>query len=288
MLLCIYMIEKLLAYWRKLMSSAKWRPSKGGWGIFGSDENSEYGKVRREGFSSHAEKGQYGSLKGSLTSSISQMSKQMEALDTFTEEEKERAGNALDRAERAKKRAEGAFNRAGDKKAMGLARAGMQMANAGTTASLASAQNQIAGKQAANKIGQQSNQMAAASGIESMGQVQAQHEQALKDAYAQSAISNIQAGMQQRTSQFGAMETAFGAQQAYDDAGDRWGAAQDTYEQAEDTKNAQIGQATLNQANALASMAKDISSMTTAFTQATEKTYSSAELNALMDDLQGG
>ena len=269
------------------MSSAKWRPSKGGWGIFGSDADSNYGEVRRQGFSGHGEKAMYNSLSANLDTSISAMDNQMKQLNSFTEDEVGRAENTYGRAQNAKDRAEGAFNRAGEKKAMGIAKGAMQMSNAGTTASLSSAQTQLAGKAAAQKASQGATQLAAASGIESMGQVQTQHEEALKSAYSQSAIANTQAGMQQRTSQFGAMETVFGAQQAYADAGDRRGAAIDTFAQAGDTRDAQIGQATLNQANALAGMARDISSMTTAFTQATEKTFSSSQLDALMDDLEG-
>jgi len=275
------------------MSSSKWQPSKGGWGIFGSDPNSNYGEDRR-GITARNT-----SLAGNLDTALGQMSKQMTALDTFTTQEKNRAVNQYNRAGNAQARAAGkderagaAFNRAGDKKMMGQAKAGMQMQNAGTAAGLASAQTSMAGKAAAAKSGGAATQMAAASGMESMGQVQTQHENAMKDAYQQAAISNTQAGMAQRTSQFGAMETAFNAQQAYATAGDTranatdaLGAANDTYAQAKDTKDAQIGQATLNQANALASMAKDISSMTSAYQGATDKSYSSAELDALTEDL---
>lgn len=269
------------------MSSARWKPNEADFGIFGNYGDSDYDNAREEGFSGTGDKARYNSLKGNLNTSIAAMGNQMEALNIFTQDEIGRAENTYGRAENARDRAEGAFNRAGEKKAMGIARGAMQMSNAGTTASLSSAQTQLAGKAAAQKASQGATQLAAASGIESMGQVQTQHEEALKSAYSQSAIANTQAGMQQRTSQFGAMETVFGAQQAYADAGDRRGVATDAFAQAGDTREAQIGQATLNQANALAGMARDISSMTTAFTQATEKTFSSSQLDALMDDLEG-
>ena len=219
------------------MSSSKWRPAQGSWGIFGQTDASKAYQ------------------------------------------------DALGRAG-------GAFNRAGQAKQMGDAKAGLMLSNSGTAAGLASAQTGMAGKAAASKSSQAANQMAAASGMQSMGQVQVQHEEALNNAYQQSAISNTKAGMAQRTSQFGASETAFGAQQAYANAGDAFANAGDIRKnatdalgQASDTRDAQVGQATLNQANALASMAKDISSMTTSYQQATEKTFSSAELDALTSDL---
>lgn len=112
-----------------------------------------------------------------------------------------------------------------------------------------------------------------------MGEVQAQHQDAVNDAYGSAAMSQAQQGMGYRSSMMAALE---GRKQA------DWSlrGAQDAYDQAGDDRQASIDEAQLTQAQAVAGMAKDISSMVTAFNDATEgSSYSSTELNQLQEDM---
>jgi hypothetical protein len=264
------------------MSSAKWRPSKGSWGIFGTHKNSEAGRRARNQMT-HGERNS--TLRGNLTDSISQMQNQLTHLNSHTAGEISRANRAEDRAESEYGRAFKEFGRAGETKLMNDAKVANAVADAGTNAALGNTKIGMQGKATAKKVGEAANQMAAASGIESMGAIQQGHEDAMNEAYQVAAMQQEQGGMQFRGSMLSAADMALQGQHAagrasdaYDRAGDAWGAAQDT-------RDAAVGQAQLTQANALSGMAKDISSMTSAFMQATDKAYSSAELDALMSDI---
>ena len=264
------------------MSSSKWKPSKGAWGIFGSHKNSEYGRSRR-GIMTHGERN--ASLRGNLDNSIGQMQNQLEHLNTHTINEINMAHKAEARAENEYGRAFNEFGRAGENKLMNDAKVANAVADAGTNAALGNTKIGMQGKATAKKVGEAANQMAAASGLESMGAIQQGHEDAMNEAYQVAAMQQEQGGMQFRGSMLSAADAALQGQHAFGRAGDAYDRAGDTFEAAQDTASQAVSQAQLTQANALSGMAKDISSMTSAFMQATDKAYSSAEMDALMADI---
>ena len=253
------------------MSSAKWRPSKGGWGWFGSHGNSEYGRSRRGQQTNAAKKSE---LSGLLTNSVNAMQGQLTATSNLTQGMKDRASNKYDRAENA-------FDRAEEQHAFAGEKADMQEANADLSSQIGTAQAAAQGKAAAKSSGLAANKAAAQSGFAGMGDIQTAHQDAMNDAYGAAAMSQAQQGMSYRSSMFSARE---GREQA------DWalGGAEDALAQAADDRDQALQEAGVQQANAVAGMAKDISSMVTAFKDATDGgVYTSDALTDLQEDLAG-
>jgi len=249
------------------MSSAKWKPIDGGWGFLGSTSGSDYGKQRRT-----KESRNKAELSGHLSSSLTAMSGQLEATSTLTANQEARAESKYERAGKAFERAEEQATFAGEK-------ADLQESNADLSSSIGTAQTAAQGKAAASQAGMAANKVMAGSGFASMGEVQAQHQDSMNDAYGSAAMSQAQQGMGYRNSMMQALE---GRKQA------DWSlrGAKDQYDQAGDDMQASIDEAQLTQAQAVAGMAKDISSMVSAFKDATDgETYSSDELAALQEDM---
>jgi len=254
------------------MSSSKWQPSKGGWGIFGSHGNSEYGRERR-GEQTNA--GKKAELSGLLTDSIDAMQGQLTTTSALTQGMKDRAENKFGRAESA-------FGRAEEQHAFAGEKATMQEANADLSSQIGTAQTAAQGKAAAKASGLAANKAAAQSGFAGMGEVQAQHQDAMNDAYGSAAISQASQGMNFRSSMFAAEEGRKNADWAL-------GGASDALDQAQDDMNQAMQEADVQQSNAVAGMAKDISSMVTAFKDATDGgTYTSDSLTELQEDISGG